>query len=340
VVTIKELAAFTGLSASTVSLVLRGEAQKRSIPQKTQDKIWRAVKEHNYRPNISARRLRSKKTGGLIIAVFWTSDFRTPLMVRFLKGIQEALVESGQNLEIIIHPYRANELSKEHSLAEMNMFNAAILGNMSPADMEYLESASFRMPIVLHNRISEKFCTAYVDEYRMGSMAAEVFASRGCRTSAVLTAQTPFHRWAERTRGFTETCEKLGIHVIKTFTMDYTAEGGYRGGLGVAGLPRLPASLFCSSDALALGALRAFYKKDISIPRDIKIITTGNGDPDSEEFAYTSLSSVVFPIEDMAGACLSLLLDVINGKAAPPCSREIPTYYIPRESCGPLAGKS
>jgi LacI family purine nucleotide synthesis repressor len=51
----KELAAYTGLSVSTVSLVLRGEAKKRSISQATQEKIWRAVKEHNYQPNMSAR---------------------------------------------------------------------------------------------------------------------------------------------------------------------------------------------------------------------------------------------------------------------------------------------
>ncbi|MDR1932355.1 MAG: LacI family transcriptional regulator, partial [Spirochaetales bacterium] len=176
-VTIKELAAFTGLSVSTVSLVLRGEAKKRSISQATQDKIWRAVKEHNYQPNISARRLRSKKAGGLIIAIFWTTDFRTPLMVRFLRGIQEALLACGQNLEIIIHPYKPDELHRERSLVEMNMFNAAIIANSTQADMEFLENTAFRMPIVLHNRMSDKFCTAYVNERRLGCLAARVFAS-------------------------------------------------------------------------------------------------------------------------------------------------------------------
>jgi DNA-binding LacI/PurR family transcriptional regulator len=43
---------------------------------------------------------------------------------------------------------------------------------------------------------------------------------------------------------------------------------------------------------------------------------------------------VVFPIENMAKANLKLLLDVVDGRVSPPHSVEIPTEYIPRESCG------
>jgi DNA-binding LacI/PurR family transcriptional regulator len=333
-VTLKELAAYTGLSVSTVSLVLRGEAKQRGISQGTQDKIWRAVKKYNYHPNISARRLRSQAGGGLIVGIFWTMDFRTPLMVRFLRGIQEAALACGRNLEIIIHPYKGNELHRERSLIDMNMFNAAIIANMSPADMEFLETTALRMPIVLHNRVSGRFCTVYVDEYRQGCIAAEVFASQACRRAAVISAKTPFRRWDERTRGFADTCGRLGIDVARTFMVDYTMAGGYGGGLMLGEMPVLPQCLFCPSDTLALGALRAFYRKGVRVPEDLKIITIGNGDPEVEEFAYTSLSAVSFPIEEMARECLHLLLDVVAGKASPPHSIELATEYIPRESCG------
>jgi LacI family purine nucleotide synthesis repressor len=333
VVTIKELAADTGLSVSTVSLVLRGEAKERKISQATQDKIWQSVKKHNYRPNISARRLRSQSTNSLTIAVFWTADFRTPMMVRFLRGIQEALLACNQGIEIIIHPYKGNELHKERSLIEMNMFNAAIISNISPADMEFLESTTFHMPIVLHNRMSDKFCTVRADEYRLGYVAAEVFSSLSYRRAALITSQPPFGRWVDRTQGFIDACGSLGIEIIKTFVVDYTMAGGCKGGLLLSGMPVLPECLFCPSDTLALGALRAFHKKGVRIPEDLKIITVGSGDPEVDEFAYTSLSVVHFPVEKMAKACLNLLLDVVNGKVSPPYSIEIPTEYIPRESC-------
>jgi LacI family purine nucleotide synthesis repressor len=255
-------------------------------------------------------------------------------MVRFLRGIQEAALGCSRNLEIIIHPYKGDELHKERSLIDMNMFNAAIIANMSQADMKFLEGTAFHIPIVLYNRISDKFCTAYVDEYRLGCTAARVFASHACRGAAVLSARTPFRRWVERTRGFIDTCGELGIEVQKIIMGDFTMAGGYRGGLAISAMPRPPDCLFCSSHTLAVGALRAFHKRGVRIPEDLKIITVGNGDPEVEEFSYASLSAVSFPVENMARACLNLLLDIGSGKVSPPYSIEIPTEYIPRESCG------
>jgi DNA-binding LacI/PurR family transcriptional regulator len=333
VVTIKELAVHTGLSVSTVSLVLRGEAAERKVSQASQEKIWRVVKELNYRPNLSARRLRSPNSAGLTIAIFWTSDRRNPMVVRFLRGIQDAIRACGQNIEIIIHPYEPDKLHTERSLTEMDKFNAAIISNISPADMEFLENITFHMPIILHNRKSEKFCIVWTDEYREGCIAAEVFASLSFRRAALISARPPFGRWVDRAKGFEDTCAKLGIRLVKKIIGDYSMAGGYEDGLILSGIRPLPECVFFPSDTTALGALRAFYKKGIRIPEDLKIITVGHGDIEVDEFAYVSLSVVTFPVEKMAQACFSLLLDVINGKVSPPHSIEIPIEYIPRESC-------
>ena len=76
---LKEIAAKTGFSLSTVSLVLRGEGSNRSIPMETQNLIYEAAKELNYRPNLSARKLRSNSDRHTI-AVFWANDFRASLV--------------------------------------------------------------------------------------------------------------------------------------------------------------------------------------------------------------------------------------------------------------------
>ena len=75
--TIKELAAYTGLSPSTVSIVLGGKAQQRKIPESTQRRVQEAAQALGYRPNISARRLRDPEAKeSMVVAVFWTEDFR------------------------------------------------------------------------------------------------------------------------------------------------------------------------------------------------------------------------------------------------------------------------
>ena len=82
--TIKELAAYVGVSVSTVSLVLRGEAGERKISQATQEKVWRAAQELGYQPNIppaacattaKIRSLSSPSSGPGISAPRWSSAF-------------------------------------------------------------------------------------------------------------------------------------------------------------------------------------------------------------------------------------------------------------------------
>jgi DNA-binding LacI/PurR family transcriptional regulator len=58
-VTLKSVAEHVGLTAGTVSLVLNRAPQSSSIPRHTQDRIFAAANELNYRPNLIARALRT-----------------------------------------------------------------------------------------------------------------------------------------------------------------------------------------------------------------------------------------------------------------------------------------
>jgi hypothetical protein len=61
-VNLKTVAARVGLAPCSVSAVLNNTEAARAIPQRTKDRVYRAVAELNYRPNIVARSLRTKRT--------------------------------------------------------------------------------------------------------------------------------------------------------------------------------------------------------------------------------------------------------------------------------------
>ncbi|NLL34566.1 MAG: LacI family transcriptional regulator [Clostridiales bacterium] len=335
--TIKEIAAVTGYSPSTVSVVLRGKGNERKILQSTQEKILTAARNLGYTPNISARRLRniqfSKK---LVLAVFWASDFRASMVVRFLRGLQREVAESKTDCEIIIRPYTNGTLSEAASLSEMNMFNAAIICNASAADIEFLEENEFPIPIILYNRVSEKYCTVNVDSTKLGGLAADVFLSHNKKAPAVITSEPVFSDMILRVESFYNAFEKQGITYRKTIYEENTMKGGYEAAKLIAESDSLPDCVFCASDALAIGALRAFSQCGIRIPDDIELISVGNGENDMQEYASTSLSVVHIPMEDMAAFCFRILIDVTNGKVQPPYSVVLPVKYIPRESCGDI----
>src|SRR5512142_1720280 len=66
---LKHIAALTGYSITTVSMVLNGRAEEFNISAETRDLILAAAKEHNYQPNLHARSLRNRTTNILGLMV-------------------------------------------------------------------------------------------------------------------------------------------------------------------------------------------------------------------------------------------------------------------------------
>jgi len=95
----------------------------------------------------------------------------------------------------------------------------------------------------------------------------------------------------------------------------------------------LPDCLLCTSDSIALGALKAFYQKGILIPDQLEIISIGNGNRETEEFSIPSLSVIKLPMEEMADACLQRLYRMLSTFDNTVDSIEFPIQYIARESC-------
>jgi transcriptional regulator with XRE-family HTH domain len=92
--TIKEVARLAGVSHQTVSRYLRS---RNGLKPATLARIDAAVRELNYRPNLVARSMRTRRTGRL--AVLLPTMFYNP--ARMLYGATEAAHEAGFTVEAI-----------------------------------------------------------------------------------------------------------------------------------------------------------------------------------------------------------------------------------------------
>lgn len=334
--TIKDIAKHAGLSLSTVSVVLNGKGDQYRISKATQEKVFSTVRELDYRPNVAARRLRGdSQSAPATIAIFWTSDFRAPMLVRFLRGLQAYAEKSDRKLEFLINTYKNNELHKVATQHSLSMFNAAIICNISAADQRYLEENMFSLPIVLYNRRSESYCSVNIDDSRIGRIAAEVFASRGHKRVGIISAESVFSGMDDRHNSFLSTVSEKGLEIAGNWFNANSIRGGVLAGEEYLRSGVQLDCIYCASDAMATGVMRSLYKRGVRVPEDLEIISIGNGDIDLQENFVTSLSVVQIPIEEMGGECLRLLLRVMDREVEPPYSLELPVEYIPRESCGP-----
>ena len=84
--TMKDVAQLAGVSQTTVSFVINKNTNV-SIPEETKDRVWAAILELGYRPNIIARGLRSNRT----YTIGFISDeiATTPFAVQIIHGTQD-----------------------------------------------------------------------------------------------------------------------------------------------------------------------------------------------------------------------------------------------------------
>lgn len=333
---IKEIAKLANVSQGTASVVLNGKGDQLRISQATQQRIYEAARALDYRPNISARRLRSSgETVAPIIALFWTLDTRASLIGRFLKGVHQALRSSEEECELLIQPYVSSKLKDVRSLNTGTRFNAAIVANATEEDEIFLREANFNVPIVLHLRDSDLHSYVNVDNYRTGQEVARLFASRGHRHASLISPPDLSSRAIrDRKEGFLQGAAQHGLTVLPEHIGggDFTEEGGYHAVGELLKAPTRPTAMFVVSDQMAIGALAKLHELGISIPEEMEVV--GHDDNDSSPFLVPSLTTVHLPIEEMAETGVRMCIDLMNHKATGPIARTFTPHFVFRNSCG------
>lgn len=335
-VTIKQIAQEVGISPSTVSIVLGGKAAERKISKETQKRIYAAAARLGYQPNMAARSLRGGSGADeLVIAMFWAQDFRASMMVRFWDGLRAEMERSGRRVRLVIYPYNNDHLAECEALTNGANCHAALVCNASYADLEFLEQTQLPMPVVLYNRQCKGYSSVNVDDVKMGAMAAEHFAQRGDRNAVVLTGMPVFDGMKDRTSGFQQEGERLGMQVELAPYCENSASGGYDAAMQcLKGTWRRqhPDAIFCGSSAIAHGVMRAFFEAGTPVQQMPHLIAIGNGAEENDAFSIPSLSVIRLPMEQMACECFRLILEQLDGKLAEPVSRMLAVEYLQRES--------
>ena len=109
-VTLKEVATSAGVSYQTVSKVINKQVQ---VSKETEERIWDAIHKLGYRPNYTARSLRSQRS--FTIGYSWPPappDQANPILDQFLQSMFQAAEQRGYYLlSFPFHADRAEHLA-------------------------------------------------------------------------------------------------------------------------------------------------------------------------------------------------------------------------------------
>jgi len=333
-VSIKDVAAKAGVSLTTASIVINGKSKERKISEKTQQRVMKSMQELHYIPNVSAKQLRKGDVQKYIIAVFWSMDYRSSMMVRFIKGLQNQINTEKAKMNVIIHTYQAGKLENEAESFRQGDFHAAIIANASMEDLAFLEKEDFTMPIVLYNRYLEKYSSVNIDDGVVGETGAKHMIRMGYHKPVIIHGSSSFPGATKREEVFAEVMKMNKFDVCGHYVTENSIKGGAECASKLLAAIRRKKidSIVCSSDAIALGVSNRLQREGIKIPEDIGIIAVGNIDPQYAEYNNPSITVIDIPISKMGAGCLELVTERLNNYMAEPRRIFFLTELFPRES--------
>lgn len=332
--TIKDVARVAGVSVTTVSIIINGKAQERKISDATCRRVQETMRELGYQPNLSARRLRYQDNPKPVIVFFWPIDYRTSILASFLNALQLEIQKLNFDCELVVQTYENDHLDQYGSLILKNGYSGMIIGASSYMDLEYLESLSPQMPLVLINRTSERFSTVGVDNREVGFIAARQFQQKGYKEAVVFASEHSYVATGQRTQAFLFACSQLGINVMADYIIKCpnTISGGCHAAERYCGSPSPPKAIFCDSDTIAIGALNTFYRLGRKVPEETELLTIAMLDPDHAEYAIPPLSVLEMPNREIGKQIIDLLYEKITMNSLEPKHVTLKANLILRDS--------
>lgn len=306
------------------------------ISQATQKRVLEAAHQMGYQPNVYAKRLRqgTDEDRHMVIAVFtpYIKNIEN-VFGRVIYGIQTAILEEDLPLEILLRSYQYTKLCERKKFLSSQYCNGAIVYGVSDEDVTFLQRETFDIPIVLFNHATEKYSSVYVEDYEAGKRVAKLFYYSGCKSAGLVMPTPRSKAGSMRQLGFIDGCKQYGLALIPSHIQEdmLSTEGGYAATERMLAGGNFPESLFVQISEMAAGAVRAIHKCGLKIPEDIKFVSYG--DSQFEEFITPSLTMIHMPLEEMAAACINLVMHMIQSDDWRPISRIEPLPIIYRESC-------
>lgn len=276
-ITIYQVAQHAGVAISTVSRVLNNSP---NVSQTTKDKVNEAIKILNFRPQVSARKLASRKPQMLAIAV---PSFTTPYYTEILKGVKDEITDL--DLDIVIY----NTGSKNPEEGVENFFNRGTADTVITISIDITDNVhhllqSSDIPIVLIGSSHPMYNYFDLNNQKGGFLAGEHLVKQGFKSMGMILPVMNSKTSLLRYNGFIDALKEFKMPIEEKFFVrgeskkhaGFTEEAGFEAIYEFDRLGEFPEAIFCSNDTQAIGAFHALSKLGMKVPDDIALMGYDN----------------------------------------------------------------
>ena len=326
--TIREVADIAGVSPSAVSRYFNGGP----LSEDKRKKIQKAVKQTGFAPSVSAKIMRTGKSGqiGVIVPHIHSDSFS-----HIMSGIADRTRETKYILILgCTDGDRDREIEYIKAMERNKVEGIILMGTvMTPALRSAMEECP--VPIVVTGQNFSGVPCVYHDDFNAMRELTGRMLSKGRRNIAYIgVTEEDAAAGRERRRGVEAAIDSFegGKVSLTGVTAEFSSESGRLKMQEILKRSKDTDGVICASDFIALGAMSAIREAGKQIPADISI--AGIGDSWADVIARPQLTSVHLYYKQCGIEAMETLIQFIekNGKNIP--VRQIMLGYdiIERES--------
>lgn len=327
--TITDLARLAGVSAGTVSRAL---ANNSLVNDATRDRIQALAREHGFRPNEMASRLRRQKTGVIGVAIPLGHDRQQQISDTFfmtlLGHLADELTAKGYDLMLRrVIPDRDDDWLDR--FIGSGMIDGVIVIGQSDQFERIEDVAEGYRPMVVwgNHQEGQRHCVVGSDNRLGGKLAAERLIASGATSIAFLGDTAPIE-FGARFAGAREVAERMRVPIraLPTHLAPDRMARDIAGHLNAV-LPECD-GIFAATDAVAVACMQELRKRAVALPDQVRLV--GFDDLPIAAQTVPRLTTVRQDIAAGAKGLVDLLLRRLAGEDTE--SLVMPPHLIVRET--------
>lgn len=313
-VTQQDIAKKLNVSRVTVSKALRNHPD---ISAEMKEKVYKAVREMGYSPNLIAQQLSHRRsfTIGIVIP-----DLENSFFAFLIDSIIDTATE--HNYQILLTVSRENEEIERkniHNLLSMRVDGMLVCvseSSMSADIYDYVRKVG--IPLVFFDRAFKNIGFRHVvfDDAKGTTEAINSLVREGYTNIAHFAGYRHISIGRERCEHFLSAIRENGLTVEKHWIIEggFEIKDGYNSFQKLTATGDLPEVILAVNDRVALGTYEAILKAGLKIPEDIGVI--GYGFSENARFFNPGLAIINQDPRQMGRVAVNMLIDEILDQAA------------------------
>lgn len=311
----KDIAQKAGVSVITVSRAIN---KPDTVKDETREKIFKIMKEMDFHPNQAAKALVSNKTRTIHVMIPRALVTYDPYIMRFIAGVSDELSQAYYSFLIRRDwdfPYKCD---------------GVIVMGLDKGEDSYLVD-KLNVPSVLFGQTDLKLDWVDVDNKKGAYLMTKHLIDYGHEKIGFIAVDEDKRFASERLQGYYEALQDHDLIPNEQFVKFAINEEkyGYEKGLELLKNTDITA-IFCSTDVLALGAIRAARSLQKKVPEEISV--AGFDGVSVDEMADPPLTTIRQPVYDVGRLLAKKLIRRIDNINATVVNELIEPDLIIRKS--------